>query len=94
MDTQRSRRKIDESLRTEPLHLDELGGRVDELAPRIESTRMRVEDALSSQRTFLQAIAVQELQAQKQRLDIYTVQARFALAAIYDIATSAGEGSP
>ena len=27
---------------------------------------------------FLQSIAVGELQAQKQRLDIYTVQARFA----------------
>ena len=94
VDTQRSRRKIDESLRTEPLHLNELGSRVYELAPRIESTKMRVEDALSAQRTFLQAIAVQELQAQKQRLDIYTVQARFALAAIYDIATSAGESSP
>jgi tetratricopeptide (TPR) repeat protein len=94
VDTQRSRRKIDESLRTEPLHLDDLGGRVNELVPRIESTKMRVEDALSSQRTFLQAIAVQELQAQKQRLDIYTVQARFALAAIYDIATPAGESSP
>ena len=94
VDTQRSRRKIDESLRTEPLHLDELGSRVYELAPRIESTKMRVEDALSSQRAFLQAVAVQELQAQKQRLHTYTVQARFALSAIYDIATPAGESSP
>ncbi len=94
VDTQRSRRKIDESLRTEPLHLDALGNRVDELAPRIASTRTRVAEALSAQRTFLQAIAVQELLAQKERLDIYTVQARFALAAIYDIAATSGDGSP
>jgi hypothetical protein len=94
VDTQRSRRKIDESLRNEPRRLDDLGGRVYELAPRLESTKMRVEDALSAQRTFLQNIAVQELQAQKQRLDIYAVQARFALAAIYDVATSSGESAP
>ena len=94
VDTQRARRKIDESLRSEPLRLDDLGRRVDELAPRLERTKMRVEDALSAQRTFLQAIAVQELQAQKKRLDIYSAQARFALAAIYDLATSPGESAP
>ena len=40
-----------------------------------------------------QAIAVGELQAQKERLDIYTVQARFALAAIYDQAATLGEAT-
>ena len=54
---------------------------------------MRVGDAMAEQRAFLQAIAVGELQAQKQRLDIYTVQARFALAAIYDRAATLGEAS-
>jgi len=52
---------------------------------------MRVDDALADQRAYLRNIAVGELQAQKQRLDIYTVQARFALAAIYDVAASEGE---
>jgi hypothetical protein len=52
--------------------------------------KMRVADTLSQQRAFLQSIAVGELQAQKQRLDVYTVQARFALAAIYDLAASGG----
>jgi hypothetical protein len=33
------------------------------------------------------------LQAQKQRLDTYTVQARFALAAIYDVSASFGDAS-
>ncbi|MBT8088397.1 MAG: hypothetical protein KJO46_10185, partial [Gammaproteobacteria bacterium] len=87
--TQRSRRQIDQSMRLEPQRFDEIGARVDGLAPRLESTRMRVEDALARQRAALQSIAVGELQAQKQRLDIYTVQARFALAAIYDIAAMA-----
>lgn len=91
--TQRSRRQIDETMRTEPVRFEELSTRVYGLAPRIEGMKMRVEDALAKQRTFLQAIAVGELQAQKGRLDVYTIQARFALAAIYDIAATAGEAS-
>ena len=91
--TQRSRRQIDETMRLEPLKFEQLSGRVYGLGPRIESTKMRLEDALSKQRVFLQSIAVGELQAQKQRLDVYTVQARFALAAIYDIAATVGNAS-
>ena len=89
--TQRSRRQIDETMRNEPLRFDELSERVYGLGPRIEGMKMRVADALTKQRAFLQVIAVGELQAQRQRLDIYTVQARFALAAIYDVAATAGE---
>ena len=93
VDTQRSRRQIDETMRTEPLRFEELSSRVYGLGPRIEGQKMRVEDALARQRTFLQEIAVGELQAQKGRLDVYTIQARFALAAIYDIAATVGEAS-
>jgi tetratricopeptide (TPR) repeat protein len=93
VDTQRSRRKIDDTLRTEPLHFANLGGRVDSLLPRLAATRMRVDDTLESQRAFLGSLAVKELRAQQKRLEIYTVQARFALAAIYDISASA-EGTP
>ncbi len=88
---QRSRRQIDESIRNEPLRFQEFGGRVSGLGPRLDGMALRVNDALEKQRRFLQAIAVGELQAQKQRLDVYTVQARFALAAIYDVAATAGE---
>ena len=90
--TQRSRRQIDETMRNEPLRFEELSDRVYGLAPNIEGMKMRVDDALVAQRGLLQSIAVGELQAQKQRLDVYTIQARFALAAIYDIAASEGEG--
>ena len=93
VDTQRSRRQIDETMREEPLRFENLSARVQDLSPRIEGIKMRVEDALSRQRGFLQSIATGELQAQKDRLDIYTIQARFALAAIYDIAATAGEAS-
>ena len=90
VETQRSRRHIDESMRNEPQRFEELSVRVEDLSPRIDGMKLRVAESLGQQRAFLQHIAVGELQAQKQRLDIYTVQARFALAAIYDRAASAG----
>ncbi|MDJ0701172.1 MAG: tetratricopeptide repeat protein [Woeseiaceae bacterium] len=93
VETQRSRRQIDETMRTEPLRFEELSNRVYGLAPRIEGMQMRIADAMEDQRAFLRSIAVEELQAQKQRLDIYTVQARFALAAIYDVAATVGEAT-
>ena len=89
--SQRARRQIEETMRTEPLVFAALSDRVYGLAPRIEGTKIRLEDALFRQRAYLQTIAVGELQAQKDRLDLYTIQARFALAAIYDVAASAGE---
>jgi len=93
VETQRSRRQIDESMRLQPLEFDAYTDRVAGLAPRIEAIKMRVEDDMAAQRAFLQAIAVGELRAQQQRLDVYTVQARFALAAIYDTAATVSEVS-
>ena len=88
------RRQIEETMRTEPQRYAALRERVDGLTPRIDGMLTRVDSALGQQRNFLQDIAVEELQAQKDRLDIYMIQARFALAAIYDIAaTSGGEAS-
>ena len=78
-------------MREEPRLFEGFRGRVDGLSPRINQTRDRVYGAMDRQRAFLQSIAVNELRAQKKRLGIYTVQARFALAAIYDLsATTVG----
>lgn len=88
VETQRARRQIDESMRTEPALFADFNARVENLSPEIDALKSRVEDALLKQRGFMEGVAVDELQAQKQRLDTYTVQARFALAAIYDIAAS------
>ncbi len=91
VETQRMRRQIDESMRLQPIEFSAFSDRVYGLEPRIEALQMRIEDEMAAQRGYLQAIAVGELQAQKDRLDIYTVQARFALAAIYDMAATVGE---
>jgi hypothetical protein len=91
---QRSRRRVDQSMRDEPETFASFGGRLARLSPRIESLKVRVDDAMSRQRTYLQSIAVGEMQAQKERLNTYTVQARFALAAIYDLSSTVGATSP
>ncbi len=93
VETQRSRRQIDESMRRQPREFAAYDDRIANLAPRIESIKMRLEDELAAQRAYLRSIAVGELRAQRSRLDTYTVQARFALAAIYDTATTVSEVS-
>lgn len=93
VETQRSRRQIDDTIRTEPNKFEELSSRVYGLGPRIDGMKLRVDGAMTEQRAFLQSIALGELRAQKQRLDIYAVQARFALAAIYDLAATVGDAS-
>lgn len=93
VDSQRSRRRVDESMRNEPLQFEALNARVASLSPRIDAMRLRVQKIMAHQRSFLQHAAVDELQAQKQRLDTYTVQARFALATIYDRSAIVGDAS-
>jgi len=89
VETSRSRRHVDETMRNEPLMFGNFNQRVDGLSPQIDNLKARVEDAMNRQRAFMLGVAVDELRAQKQRLDTYTVQARFALAAIYDLASTA-----
>ena len=86
VETQRARRQVDDSMLRQPVEFSAFADRVYGLAPQIESLKMRVEDDMAAQLAFLESIAVGELQAQKSRLDTYTVQARFALATIYDMA--------
>jgi tetratricopeptide (TPR) repeat protein len=93
VETQRARRQVDDSMQKQPLEFRAFDERVYGLEPRIEAMKMRVGDAMAEQRAFLQAIAVGELQAQQRRLDTYTVQARFALAAIYDRASTITEAA-
>lgn len=84
VETQRSRRQVDDSMRNEPQLFQSFNNRVEGLSPQINASLDKVSETMNRQRAFLQSIAVNELLAQKQRLNVYTVQARFALAAIYD----------
>ncbi len=89
VETSRSRRQVDETMRNEPLLYADFNQRVDGLSPKIDDLKARLENAMERQRAFMLGVAVDELRAQRQRLDTYTVQARFALAAIYDLAATA-----
>ncbi|MCZ6537456.1 MAG: hypothetical protein O6838_06140, partial [Gammaproteobacteria bacterium] len=63
---------------------------INSLRPRLRAMIERAAIVAANQRAFLQALAVAELEAQKERLHTYRVQARFALATIYDRATTQG----
>ena len=93
VETQRSRRNVDETMRNEPQMFESFNARVDGLNPRIDALKLQVDSAMGRQRAFLQTIAVDELRAQQQRLSTYSVQARFALAAIYDLSATVGDAS-
>lgn len=67
--------------------------RVQGLQPRIAGLMTRLAAAADSQNQYLAAIAVKELESQKERLAAYSLQARFALASIYDRAASGAGGA-
>jgi hypothetical protein len=58
--------------------------RVTAVNERMDQLQQRLEALSEQQNRYLQAIAIRELQAQKQRLEVYQIQARYELAAIYD----------
>jgi hypothetical protein len=62
--------------------------RVAAVQARIDQLQQRLADLSARQNQYLQALAIRELQAQKARIEIYQVQARYELAAIYDKASS------
>jgi tetratricopeptide (TPR) repeat protein len=71
-----------------------LTARIESLQPRVRGLQGTAQAALQAQQRFLQGIAVEELKAQRDRLNTYMVQARFALASIYDRAAARVEPVP
>lgn len=63
--------------------------RIGGLRPRLAALQTRTGELIARQREFLRKLAVGQLQAQQKRLTTYRVQARFALAALYDRASAA-----
>lgn len=76
-----------------PARTEEFAHRVADLSPRIDGLSARLEATAQAQNRYLAAVAVKELEAQKQRLASYSLQARFALASIYDKAASGNSAS-
>jgi hypothetical protein len=93
VDAQRARRSVDAAMQEEPLQFGDFGTRIDRLSPRIAALQSRVDATMARHRAFLQGVAADELRAQKQRLETYSVQARFALAALYDMSSTVGKAA-
>lgn len=70
-----------------PLRLEDYHVQIIALKPRLDAMQVQINAVLMRQEGKLQSVVAQELEAQKQRLASYRVQARFALATIYDQAT-------
>ncbi|MCK9193651.1 MAG: hypothetical protein M0P19_07240, partial [Nevskia sp.] len=81
---QAQRRAVDDAQQGIPARLAGFAQRVDKQTPRIAELKQKTDTLLSRQQAFLQDLAVHELEQYKARLHQYTVEARFALAQIYD----------
>jgi hypothetical protein len=67
-----------------PSNNSDFAKRVAIIEERIAGLQQRLAALSLQQNRYLQALAIRELEAQKQRIDIYQIQARYELAAIYD----------
>ena len=91
LETSRALRdKVEQAIDEEPQRFAEFSERIDTITPRIDALSAALDALLDKQQAVVNRIAVGELEARKQRLDTYTVQARFALASIYDRASGGG----
>ncbi len=71
-----------------PVNTGAYGARVSAMRVRIDQLQQRLADLSAQQNRFLQALAIRELEGQKQRILTYQIQARYELAAIYDHAAN------
>jgi len=80
--------RVQRALRSMPANTGEFANRVAALKARIEAIQVRIAATQEKQSSYLAQIAVNELTQQKARLAAYQIQARFALASMYDRAAS------
>ena len=77
-----------------PAELDRFAERIAGLAPRISNMQAALARDRNAEEERLQAMAIDVLNEQRERLLSYRVQARFALATIYDRAASSARSAP
>ena len=87
-EAQRRHHEVESARNDWPEKFVELTARIEGLRPRVAGMQGEAQAALLKQQLFLQDVAVAELKAQRERLSTYMIQARFALASIYDRAAA------
>jgi hypothetical protein len=81
---QAEHQSVDEAQTGEPERVAAMTERVNAQTPRIANLLARTDAMLARQQSYLQELAAEQLQDQQQRLQSYAVEARFALAQVYD----------
>jgi hypothetical protein len=81
--------RVERARKSVPTNTGEFDARIAALQQRIDDIQIRLVDVAKKQNDYLAQIAVHELQGQKDRLATYQIQARFALASMYDRAANA-----
>jgi hypothetical protein len=88
-ETQKRALLVEQARKNVPSDASAYGKRVADVRARMDDLSAKLEIASERQNLHLQAIAIETLESQKQRISTYQVQARFALASIYDRAANA-----
>ena len=90
-ETQKRSVLVEQARRSAPTDASSYARRVAEVRARMDELQLKLADASERQNRHLQAIAIATLESQKERISTYQVQARFALASIYDRAINPAE---
>ncbi|HET9863733.1 MAG TPA: hypothetical protein VFP37_09850, partial [Steroidobacteraceae bacterium] len=77
-----------------PNNTGEFAARVEALRARLDAAQVRLAAVARQQNGLLESLARDELEQQKERIGTYQIQARFALAAIYDRAAAPAGAAP
>jgi lipopolysaccharide biosynthesis regulator YciM len=80
--------RVDRARKSVPNNNGEFAARVAALKARIDALQLRLAETQKKQTGYLAQLAIHELDEQKDRLATYQVQARFALASMYDRAAN------
>ncbi len=86
--------RVEQARKTAPSTTGDFAARIDALQARMTSLRSKLAAASKAQGDLLADLAVSELDAQKQRIADYEVQARYSLATIYDRAAEPVKAAP
>src|SRR5579862_4406523 len=86
--------RVERDRKSVPTNTGEFAARVSALKLRIDSLQTRLAATEQKQAVYLASVAAHELEDQKDRLAAYQVQARFALATMYDRAANADAARP
>ncbi len=93
-EAQRRDAALAQAQRDEPARFDLFDRRIKALSPMLDALLPRVAALSKEQQGLMQDIAVAELTRQKERLEAYAMQARFAVAQLYDRANTGASDAP